>query len=172
MRSGVKLDDERSAPFVFHEPAGSLAFRAFQDAVAAVERLIEIYARNTAFLRAAFREVLKGSTNGRERARAYYPAIRIVVETYDPIDTRLSYGHVAEPGIYQTTITQPALFRDYLIEQVSQLLQNHRVAVEVGESDSPIPLHFAFPEAPTSRASTWRRSSAPCATCSTCPTWR
>ena len=123
-----------------------LPFEPFQDAVSAVDRLIEIYARNTAFLRAAFRDVLKGATNGRERARAYYPAIRIVVETYDPIDTRLSYGHVAEPGIYQTTITQPALFRDYLIEQVGQLLQNHRVAVEVGESDSPIPLHFAFPE--------------------------
>ena len=124
----------------------ALPFEPFQDARAAVDRLAEIYARNTAFLRAAFREVLKGSGNGRERARAYYPAIRIVVETYDPIDTRLSYGHVAEPGIYQTTITQPELFRDYLIEQVGQLLQNHRVAVEVGESDSPIPLHFAFPE--------------------------
>ncbi|WP_411266423.1 AMP nucleosidase [Achromobacter spanius] len=145
----------------------ALPFEPFQDARAAVARLAEIYARNTAFLRAAFREVLKegakehakegakeganegakeGSGTAPERARAYYPAIRIVVETYDPIDTRLSYGHVAEPGIYQTTITQPELFRDYLIEQVGQLLQNHRVAVEVGESDSPIPLHFAFPE--------------------------
>ena len=91
---------------------------------------------------------------------AYYPAIRIRVETYDPIDTRLSYGHVAEPGIYQTTITQPALFRDYLIEQVGLLLQNHRVAVEVGESDSPIPCISPSRKAPTSRASTWKRSSA------------
>ena len=124
----------------------ALPFEPFQDAVSAVDRLVEIYARNTAFLRTAFREVLKGTGNGSARFRAYYPAIRIVVETYDPIDTRLSYGHVAEPGYYQTTVTQPALFRDYLIEQVGQLLQNHRVAVEVGESDSPIPLHFAFPE--------------------------
>ncbi len=75
-----------------------LPFEPFQDAVSAVDRLIEIYARNTAFLRAAFRDVLKGATNGRERARAYYPAIRIVVETYDPIDTRLSYGHVPSPA--------------------------------------------------------------------------
>ena len=125
----------------------ALPFEPFQDAVAAVDRLEEIYSRNTAFLRAVFREVLEdaGAREG-DKSRAYYPAIRIRVETYDPIDTRLSYGHVAEPGIYQTTITQPALFRDYLIEQVGLLLQNHRVAVEVGESDSPIPLHFAFPE--------------------------
>ena len=78
---------------------------------------------------------------------------------------------MAEPGIYQTTITQPALFRDYLIEQVGLLLQNHRVAVEVGESDSPIPCISLSRKAPMSKASTWKRSSARCAICSTCPTW-
>ena len=61
----------------------AMPFEPFQDAQSAVDRLAEIYARNTAFLRAAFREVLNGTGNGRERARAYYPAIRIVVETYD-----------------------------------------------------------------------------------------
>lgn len=150
----------------------AIPFEPYHDAVAAVDRLAEIYARNTAFLRAAFRDVLKGSTSGRERARAYYPAIRILVETYDPIDTRLSYGHVAEPGIYQTTITQPTLFRDYLIEQVGQLLQNHRVAVEVGESDSPIPLHFAFPEGAYVEGEHLEALKRRCATCSTCRIWR
>ena len=123
-----------------------LPYERFQDAVSAVNRLIEIYTRNTAFLRAAFQEVIQGQDSGRAHARAYYPAIRIAVETYDPIDSRLSYGHVAEPGVYQTTVTQPALFRDYLIEQIGQLLQNHRVEIEVGESNAPIPLHFAFPD--------------------------
>lgn len=120
-------------------------FEAFDSAVAATDRLIELYRRNTGFVRELFHEVV----GGRElsgRVRAYYPAIRIGVQTYDPIDSRLSYGHVAEPGEYQTTITQPHLFRDYLIEQIGLLLQNHRVPVEVGESDMPIPLHFAFPD--------------------------
>ncbi|MEJ2895315.1 AMP nucleosidase [Bordetella avium] len=120
-------------------------FERFDDAQAAVERLTQIYDRNTDFLRQAFRDVLHGrDLDG--RVRAYYPAVRISVQTYDPIDSRLSYGHVAEPGRYQTTITQPALFTDYLIEQIGLLLQNHGVPVEVGESDMPIPLHFAFPE--------------------------
>lgn len=142
-----KAESMNAVPLLscMHRPE-AIAFEPYHDAVAAVDRLAEIYERNTAFLRAAFRAVLKDSARGRERVRAYYPAIRIRVETYDPIDTRLSYGHVAEPGVYQTTITQPALFRDYLIEQIGQLLQNHRVAVEAGESDAPIPLHFAFPE--------------------------
>src|SRR5690606_5453665 len=35
---------------------------------------------------------------------------------------------------------------DYLREQIGLLIRNHRVPVEIGESDMPIPLHFAFPE--------------------------
>lgn len=131
-----------AAPLYSPDP---IPFEPFDDAERAVERLLEIYARNTGFLRDAFQEVLQGK-DLRTRVRACYPAVRVGVDTYDPIDTRLSYGHVAEPGSYQTTITQPLLFRDYLIEQLGQLLQNHRVPIEVGESDMPIPLHFAFPD--------------------------
>ncbi|MDQ8035497.1 MAG: AMP nucleosidase, partial [Bordetella sp.] len=82
-----------------------IPFEPFDDATQAVERLLEIYARNTGFLRSAFQEVLQGR-DLRARVRAFYPAVRVAVDTYDPIDTRLSYGHVAEPGIYQTTVTQ------------------------------------------------------------------
>lgn len=124
-----------------------LPFTAFDQAEAVVDRLIEIYERNTAFLRLAFQDVLaQGATTHTSRVRAFYPAIRISVRTHDLVDSRFSYGHVAEPGVYQTTVTQPKLFRGYLLEQISQLMQNHGVPVEVGESDSPIPLHFAFPE--------------------------
>src|SRR5690625_3580425 len=44
------------------------------------------------------------------------------------------------------TVTQPDLFADYLREQISLLLDNHGVPIEIGESDMPIPLHFAFME--------------------------
>ena len=58
----------------------------------------------------------------------------------------MSYGHVAGPGVYATTITRPDLFRDYLTEQLRLLLRNHNVMLEVGSSSEPIALHFAFPE--------------------------
>src|SRR5690606_21884669 len=112
-----------------------MAFEPFHDARAAVNRLIEIYARNTAQIRAAFQDVV----NGRDLAgpaRACYPAIRIAVATYDPIDTRLSFGHVAEPGVYQTTVTQPDLDRKSVVEQIGLLLQNHGAAGGVGGLDS------------------------------------
>jgi AMP nucleosidase len=123
-----------------------MPFQAFDQAEAAVARLIEIYDRNTAYLRDMVGRMAQGDALHGGRARACYPAIRIAVHTYDAIDTRLSYGHVADPGVYQTTITQPALFKAYLTEQIAHLLQNHRVPVEIGESNVPIPLHFAFAE--------------------------
>ena len=119
---------------------------SFRDASAAVERLIEIYRRNTAYLCSAFQEVVETQADNPGRIRACYPFIRIRIETYDSVDSRLSYGHVAEPGVYQTTVTQPELFRTYLTEQISQLLQNHGVSIQIGESDLPIALHFAFPD--------------------------
>lgn len=122
----------------------AIHFKSFTDARAAVERLVEIYERNTAFIRDQFADYAKGGWSGRQRVRAYYPAIRIKVDTYQEVDSRLSYGHVVEPGGYMTTVTQPALYFDYLLEQIGLLIKNHGVPVEIGESDMPIPLHFSF----------------------------
>ncbi len=123
----------------------AVEFQPYQDAAAAVERLAFLYTRNTAFLRDAFKSLIAGDAPA-GRVRAFYPAIRLATHRHDPIDSRLSFGHVPEPGVYQTTITQPHLFRVYLEEQIGQLLRNHGQAVEIGESDTPIPLHFAFPD--------------------------
>lgn len=121
-----------------------IPFSGYRDARAATERLVEIYERNTAYLREAFKAYASGAVTERQRVRACYPAIRIKVETWQEVDTRLSYGHVVEPGTYMTTVTQPALYFDYLLEQIGLLIKNHGVPVEIGESDMPIPLHFAF----------------------------
>lgn len=123
-----------------------IPFASFDRADAAVEQLLAIYTRNTAFIREAFRDYSAGRLPEGQRVRACYPAIRIRVNSYQEVDSRLSYGHLVEPGVYMTTVTQPALFRDYLREQVRLLVRNHGVPVEIGESDMPIPLHFAFPE--------------------------
>jgi AMP nucleosidase len=122
----------------------AIHFKSFTDARAAVQRLVEIYERNTAFIRDQFADYAKGGWTGKQRVRAYYPAIRIKVDTYQEVDSRLSYGHVVEPGGYMTTVTQPALYFDYLLEQIGLLIKNHGVPVEIGESDMPIPLHFCF----------------------------
>ncbi|MBB5754150.1 AMP nucleosidase [Prosthecomicrobium pneumaticum] len=129
-------------PFRMPPPASA---EEFTDAEAAVDRLIALYEAATGHLRAAFDQVLRGGGRG-ERFRATYPEVRLATTSYAQIDSRLAYGHVAGPGVYAATITRPTLFRRYLIEQIELLIRNHGVPVTIGPSDSPIPLHFAFPD--------------------------
>ena len=120
-----------------------IATEPFTDADAAVARLIEIYERNTRFLRDSFEAYVNGEV-GSTRVRATYPFVRILISTHARLDSRLSYGFVAGPGIHETTVTRPDLFRTYLTEQITLLIENHGVPVEIGESGEPIPIHFAY----------------------------
>ncbi len=114
----------------------------FTDAAAAVDLLQHLYDEATHFLAEGFRNTL-GAGHPGHRIRAFYPEIRITVSSFGKVDSRLSFGHVAGPGTYATTVTRPDLFRNYLIQQIELLLQNHGVPVEIGLSHTPIPIHFA-----------------------------
>jgi len=116
---------------------------SFTDPDAAVAHLEELYANATGFLIAAFNGLV-GGTQAPARFRAFYPEIRFETSRYDQIDSRLSFGHVAEPGTYATTVTRPDLFRHYLRQQIALLIQSHGVPVTIGPSITPIPLHFAM----------------------------
>lgn len=114
----------------------------FTDARAAVARLEALHAQATAFLLAQF-AACQGGQRPPGRVRAWYPEVRLTVTSFDRIDSRLSFGHVAGPGTYATTVTRPDLFRNYLVQQLDLLIRNHGVGVTIGASDTPIPLHFA-----------------------------
>jgi AMP nucleosidase len=115
---------------------------SFTDAAAAVDRLEELYAQATGFLVEQFQATIAKGNPGR-RVRAFYPEIRLTVASFDKVDSRLSFGHVSSPGTYATTVTRPDLFRNYLIQQIELLVRNHGVTVQIGPSDTPIPVHFA-----------------------------
>ncbi len=121
----------------------SPAHELFHDATAAVDRLIELYEQSTGFLRDKFFEAMQeGPPSG--RIRAFYPEIRFRTVSHAQVDTRLSFGHVSNPGRYATTITRPRLFRQYLIQQIGLLIENHQQPVQIGPSDTPMPVHFAM----------------------------
>jgi AMP nucleosidase len=124
---------------------GTESPREFGDPAAAVKELQRRYARATAFLRDRFAAIMKGQTP-EGRYRAYYPELRLVTASFAKVDSRLSFGHVTEPGRYSTTITRPDLFEGYLTQQIGLLIQNHGMPVAVGDSDTAIPLHFAMEE--------------------------
>jgi AMP nucleosidase len=120
-----------------------MATEAFTDASAATDRLEQIYERNTAFLRDRFEAYVQGEPP-KTRVRATYPFVRVTTTTHSRVDSRLSYGFVSAPGVHETSVTRPDLFRGYLTEQIGLLIQNHGVPVEIGESEEPIPIHFAY----------------------------
>jgi AMP nucleosidase len=137
-----------------------IATAAFTDAAAAVARLEEIYERNTAFLRREFEAYLQGRPP-KARVRANYPFVRIATGTYARLDSRVAYGFVTGPGVYETTITRPDLFRRYLTEQIGLLLANHTVPVEIGESSEAIPVHFAYRRDINIETEALRRDASP-----------
>ena len=120
----------------------------FTDPAAAVDRLQELYAAATTYLADHFSATV---TNGKPhtRIRAFYPEIRLTVTSHTKADSRLAFGHVASPGSYATTVTRPDLFRNYLIQQLTLLMENHGVPVRIGPSETPMPVHFAVANNPT-----------------------
>lgn len=114
----------------------------FTDAKAAVARLRELYDEATGYLHDRFQELIEGAEH-RSRYRAYYPEIRFVTSTFAKLDSRLSFGHVVEPGTYATTITRPDLFSNYLEQQIGLLIEHHDQPVAIGPSQTPMPIHFA-----------------------------
>lgn len=121
----------------------------FDDPVAAWEQVKTIYDGSIAHLREAMRRFVAGEDVG-ERVRACYPFVRVHTDTVARADSRLSFGFVAGPGTYETTLTRPDLYAQYYQQQFRLLLKNHgsrqSVHLQVGISTQPIPIHFSFAE--------------------------
>ena len=119
----------------------------FTDAAQALEQVRGIYNGGLQHLRDAMQRFVQGeSLPG--RVRACYPFVRVHIHTVSrntpPANAGLSYGFVAGPGRYETTLTRPDLFHRYYLEQFRLLLENHQVELEIGTSTQPIPIHFSF----------------------------
>ena len=115
----------------------------FDDAEAALMQVRRIYDSSIAHLRDTLHRFVAGENVG-DHVRACYPFVRVHTSTVARADSRVAYGFVAGPGTYETTLTRPDLFSRYYREQFELLLRNHGVALEVGTSTQPIPVHFSF----------------------------
>jgi AMP nucleosidase len=123
----------------------------YSDPAAALAQVRAIYDQQIGHLRGAMQRYLAGETLP-GHVRACYPFVRIHTDTVaratleTPDILQLSYGFVAGPGRFETTLTRPDLYGTYYLEQFRLLMQNHDVELEVGTSTQPIPVHFSFAE--------------------------
>ena len=133
------MNTEPSLPVVTPDAP---AAESFTDPVASVARLKELYQTASKFLCEHFVEALSGAVP-QARYRAFYPEIRMTTTSFAKADSRLSFGHVPEPGDYSTTVTRPDLFASYLEQQIALLMKNHNVPVTIAASKTVMPVHFA-----------------------------
>jgi len=121
----------------------------FTDPAAALAQARLIYDNSIEHLRQAMRRFVAGDDLP-GHVRACYPFVRVHTDTAwrqaSTESARLSYGFVAGPGRFETTLTRPDLFARYDLEQFTLLLDNHGGELEVGTSNQPIPVHFSFAE--------------------------
>ena len=137
-----------------HQLPAFIAPAQFTDAALALAQVQKIYNAQIDHLRSSMQHFVQDdgglTKSAPQKVRACYPFVRIHTDRVSrselPDLARLSFGFVAGPGRFETTLTRPDLYASYYLEQFRLLLQNHKVVLEVGTSTQPIPIHFSFAE--------------------------
>ncbi|MDP9423198.1 MAG: AMP nucleosidase [Pseudomonadota bacterium] len=100
-------------------------------------------------MRNALARYLKSGERPDPEARAAglfaYPELRLDYR-HGPSETipARSFGRLNHPGRYATSIARPHLFRKYLTEQLTYLVEDYDVEVSVGRSASEIPYPYVL----------------------------
>ena len=111
----------------------------------AVDRLAALHEQATGALSQALKRYLKDRTEpgADERDLFRYPALRLTYHSHGEVAaTTRAYAKVQVAGTYSVTVTQPAAFRSYLLEQLRPLMHDYTVTVEVGVSEQNIPYPY------------------------------
>ncbi len=110
------------------------------------DRLVQLYDESIGDIEKSFADFARDEA--KHGPDPVYPYLCVNVEFIDKFgSTSLAFGKVTSPGRYGTTISQPRLFHNYLIEQLTLLKQNYNTTIYVGRSKTPIPLTFAVERA-------------------------
>ncbi len=156
----------------------------------ALDQLEALYDRSVNALRYAIGRYIENGELPAAEARAQglfvYPSLSVSWNgsATKPPKTR-AYARFTHSGCYSTTVTRPALFRPYLLEQLTLLCQDYGAQIEVGLSAHEIPYPYVIDgsepdarslderrsDARTSRPPSWRRlAMKPPMACTTRPT--
>ncbi|MGZ3398448.1 MAG: AMP nucleosidase [Caulobacteraceae bacterium] len=123
------------------------------DLPAIVDRLQELYEGSVQALKTALKAYLETGARpdieDRLRGLFAYPELRVTYapEPGQPMQASRgarAFGRLSEPGLYAISVTRPAFFRDYLVEQLGYLVRGYNVEVTVGPSEQEIPYPYVL----------------------------
>jgi AMP nucleosidase len=115
----------------------------------AVDRLEELHTAASNALREALARYTETSVvpAAHDRLAFRYPELCIDWQPSGTVRfTRRAWAKFQSPGRYTTTVTQPAFFRQYLLEQLRPLSEEFGARIEVGPSNQEIPYPFVTEE--------------------------
>ncbi len=112
-----------------------------------ISEITRIYDEARATLRA---DLLAFATDGTKPAGSRrtdgsyaYPELRLKFREADvAANVTRAFARLTRPGLYATTITRPRLFNEYLSEQLSLIMADYDVEIEVGPSRQEIPFPY------------------------------
>jgi hypothetical protein len=113
----------------------------------AVDRLETLHGAASEALRSALERFIAGGAPPlpEERARFRYPELRLFYRPTGPNPViKRAYAKFQGPGVYATTITQPAFFRRYLLEQLHPLVSDYGATIDVAISAQEMPYPYVF----------------------------
>jgi AMP nucleosidase len=113
----------------------------------AVDQLEALHASASDALREALERFLETRIppTPDERAKFRYPELRLIYEPRGPSPSiKRAYAKFQGPGVYSTTVTQPAFFRRYLLEQLHPLVTDYGAAIEIAVSTQEMPYPYVF----------------------------
>ena len=115
--------------------------------VEAVDLLAQRYDDAVSALRGGVERFLRTGEppSPEERARYRYPELRVTYhpESAPPVNPR-AFAKFSVPGLYTTTVTQPADFRAYLLEQLTPLYEEYGGEIGVGVGAQEIAYPYVF----------------------------
>ena len=113
----------------------------------AVDRLEALHADAVASLRAALARFVRHreTPTAQQRAGFCYPQLRLDWHPTGPAPLpRRAWAKFQAPGAYATTVTQPAAFRRYLLQQLEPLVAEYGAAITVGPSTQAMPYPYVL----------------------------
>ncbi len=123
----------------------SADFVVANSAEEAVDRLAALHQQATSALSQALKRYLKERVkpDAAQHDQFRYPELRLTYLCQGEVPTTVrAYAKVQVPGTYSVTVTHPAAFRNYLLEQLRPLMADFTVRIEVGMSRQNIPYPY------------------------------
>lgn len=125
--------------------SGSEDFVVVRTPEEAVDRLAALYQQAVDALAKSLKGYLKDRTkpDASQLQLFRYPELRLSWAGDDPAPNSVrAWAKVQVPGTYSITVTHPADFRNYLLDQLRPLLAEFTVRLEVGPSNQAIPYPY------------------------------